>query len=444
MYKFKNFGFFVTALVCLVVLFGCGAKSNERIDSGSDLSILIATDIHYLAPDINDGGRAFQSIMAAGDGRQLNYVEEIMDAFANDVMNKKADVLIISGDLTQNGEKASHLSMAEKLASIERTAGTRVFVIPGNHDIQNAWAREFTGDERLRAETITQADFADIYKNFAYDEAISRDKSTLSYLAAPSEDVWLLMLDTNAPREKSDWPKINGVIGEDTFTWMKQCSELAKAANARIVTVMHHNLLNHSPVLYEGFTLDNGKKAVEKFAEFDLNIVLSGHVHIQDIKSTLEGSKEIFDIATSSLSVYPIQYGELQYSPAKGFDYSTARVDVEGWAEEMGEKDEKLLDFENYSKDYFAQISYCKAFEALNKSAGLSADETVLMAETMSLLNLNYFGGTTSAVVDRLIETEGHKLWTAAEPGFLSDYVLSMLESGSENNNQVQISIVEK
>lgn len=439
MVNLRKFICIIGLLLSFAALSGCGSKADGRIETGTDISMIITTDIHYLDDSLNDGGEAFQSMLADGDGRQLNYIDEITDAFAFDVMKKKSDILIISGDLTQNGEKDSHMTMADKLEMIESKTGTRIFVVPGNHDIQNPWASGFKGDEQLRTETITQEDFSTIYKNFGYGEAISKDASTLSYLAAPSEDVWLLMLDTNLYLYNGILPTTNGEIGEKTLNWIKQCSDQAKAANAQIVTVMHHNLLNHSEVLNDGFTLDNSHKVLEIFKANDLNIVLSGHVHIQDIKSTGNGPNATYDIATSSLSVYPTQYGEMNYSPSKGFDYRTVRVDVEGWAKAAEIMDENLTHFDEYSKKFFGDISFEKSFQELSGYGDLSTEDAGIMAEMMSLLNINYFGGTASSLRSHILQSEGYKLWNMAEPGFLREYVLSMIQSNEVNNNQLKI-----
>jgi 3',5'-cyclic AMP phosphodiesterase CpdA len=427
-------------ILFLSVLTGCSSRSSKKIEPGRDISMFVATDIHYLAKSLNDNGEAFQTILAGGDGRQLNYVDEIVDAFAYDVNKKKPDILIISGDLTNNGEKESHLKLAEKLEGIEKEAGTHVFVIPGNHDIQNPWARGFKGNKQYETDTIDRDGFKEIYNNFGYVEAISKDKSTLSYLAAPSEDVWLLMLDTNLYLYNDGlMPTTNGRIGEETIEWIKKCSELAKKNDAQIVTVMHHNLFNHSEVLYEGFTLDNCEAALKVFEECGLNLILSGHIHIQDIKSTNKGLNSTYDIVTSSLSMYPEQYGVLKYLPSQGFDYSTSRVDVEAWAKETGIKDESLNNFKEYSKKYFADATYNKTYEELSALESYSEQEIKLMAETMSLLNINYFGGTAGSVRDEVVKSQGYKLWDAAESDFLKEYVFSMIQDSNTNNNQLQI-----
>lgn len=432
----------IISFIILIGSVGCTPKVQSRMKPGEDITMFVATDIHYLAESINDHGEAFEAFAASGDGKQLNYVDGIVEAFAYDISKKKPEILIISGDLTTNGEKESHVALAEKLKRIEE-AGTEVYVIPGNHDIQNPWARGFKGRKQYLAQTIEKDDFDQIYRSYGYEEAISRDKASLSYLAAPTEDLWLLMLDTNQYEHNKalGMPMTNGQIRKETFAWIKQCTELAKAKQARIVTVLHHNLLQHSELLSKGYTLDNSMEAIETFEKLELSLFLSGHIHVQDIKSHKSGTGDIYDIATSSLSIYPQQYGVLRYSPKSGFDYSTARVDVEAWAKEKGRQDRNLLDFEVYSKEYFAKASYDKVYQGLQKIDTYTDEERKQMAETMSLLNSNYFGGTVNSVKEDVAQSEGYRLWTTAEIPFLREYVLGMFSKEPVNHTKLTIPI---
>ena len=98
--------------------------------------IVVMTDIHYLAESLTDEGDMFQSMVEHGDGKLTNYVWEITDADFEEIQLLNPDVLIISGDLSLQGEKKSHEELAGKLDALER-AGITVVVIPGNHDINN-------------------------------------------------------------------------------------------------------------------------------------------------------------------------------------------------------------------------------------------------------------------------------------------------------------------
>ncbi|EUJ33915.1 hypothetical protein MFLO_01805 [Listeria floridensis FSL S10-1187] len=251
----KRFGW-ITAL-CLLLLSGCSGAAKSDADLAApaiakekDLRIAVATDTHYLASELTDGGAAFKKYVANGDGKALAESDAIVDAFLDGVRAEKADMLILSGDLTNNGERKSHEKLAKKLEQLEKT-GTNVYVIPGNHDINNPWARSFRGEEQLKTDSITPDDFRSIYQSFGFNEAVSKDKFSLSYLAKASQDVWLLMLDTSHYNSNYQLgaPETEGGLTSGTLDWIKECSKLAQKNGARILPVMHHNLVTHSEVL---------------------------------------------------------------------------------------------------------------------------------------------------------------------------------------------------
>ncbi len=433
----------VVALV-ISMLIGCSDVGNREKMSNKDLTMYIATDVHYLAKELNDQGEAFQKYIVGSDGKLLHYITDIVDAFAQEVTKKKPDVLIISGDLTNNGEKESHRELAEKLSQIEKSAGTQIYVIPGNHDIQNPWARGFQGSEQYVTDTISAEEFSTLYTKFGYEEAIRKDEASLSYLAAPSENLYLLMLDTNIYEfnEMLGSPMTNGQLKPETLEWIRECSKLAKEKNAQLLTVMHHNLYHHSKLLNKGFTIDKSDEVLKVFEECDMRLVLSGHIHIQDVKLG-SGVKPVYDIVTSALGVNPVQYGVIEYS-SKGYQYTTEQVDVESWAKKQGVKDVNLLSFRDYAERYFAKSSYDKVYTDLTESGIYSEEEILMMTETMSLLNLNYFAGTTADIKEEVMKSRGYQLWKEADEGtFHKNYVISMAEDSSNGYNEFFIPVTE-
>lgn len=432
-------------IVFIALLFTAAAGWSQyakRNESNKIFTAFITSDIHYLAKGLNDNGEAFQAYLASGDGTQINYDEEIVNAFARDVIQKKPDILVISGDLTNNGEKESHLELAEKLKNITQLSDIRIYVIPGNHDIRNPWARGFKGKEQYLAENINRQDFRVIYREFGYGKAISTDQSTLSYLAAPSDHLWLLMLDTNEYWYNSvlGRPATQGMIGDNTLDWIQSCAEQAKANHAQIITVMHHNLVHHSSMFEKGFAIDNSEKIAKAFEKLELKLVVSGHIHIQDIQSVAGEAGSINDIAASALTIYPQQYGVLQYSTLEGFNYSTSKVNVEDWAKEKGIHDDNLIHFNEYSRDYFYGISFNKTHKSLTASGEYPAEQAKLMADTMSLININYFAGTVSAIKNDIVRSPGYTLWAGVEKRqFLGRYVLGMISDGDKENNRLKI-----
>ncbi|MBC2308056.1 metallophosphoesterase [Listeria welshimeri] len=436
---------FVILLLISSSLFGCSSASNKTekitapIEKDQDLSIIETTDVHYFAPSLTDNGAAFKQYVAAGDGKQLAYSDEITNAFLEDVEAKKTDVLIISGDLTNNGEKTSHEELAKKLAQVEK-AGTQVFVVPGNHDINNPWARKFEKDKQLPTDTITPTDFSKIYGDFGYKDAISSDDFSLSYLAAPSSKVWLLMLDTAIYKTnmQQGTPTTEGGLTTGTLDWVKECSALAEKNGAKLIPVMHHNLTNHSDVIQRGFTINYNQQVIDTLTAGNMEFSLSGHIHTQNIRTAKStDGKEITDIVTNALSVYPHKYGNITYSAKnKNFTYQSQKLDIESWAKEHGKTDKNLLNFDQFDYDTFYNSGYDKAIMDLMTSDAYktySQSDKEKMADTMGLNNMYFFAGTAPP------KSAGMALWDSAPNSFLKDYVLST-SNPPKNSNDYYVS----
>jgi len=400
--------------------------SKEVIKSGSDITMYIASDIHYLDKILTDNSEGYKEYAITRDGKQLFYMEEIMDAFASDIKDNTPDILIVSGDLTNNGEIKNHIELSKRFNDIEKS-GTDVYVIPGNHDLMSMWARGYKNGTSYPVENIDHVEFEKIYKDFGYEESISRDKKTLSYLAAPSEDIWLLMIDSNQYMRDFGMPTNNGFVTDETIEWIKDCSQLADEKNAEIIAVMHHPLMTHSSRIKDGTSLSNSNSMMELFKELNIRIIFSGHIHIQDIQADDVINPKIYDIVDSALSVYPQQYGVLKYSPVKGYEYSKAKVNVEKWANDQDLTDPNLLGFNQYSKESFGSRTYHMAVEELTLLDAYSEKEIEEMAQMIKDLNLRYFEGTIQSIKKELFNSPTYKLFLDTKSEYLYDFVYSMV-----------------
>lgn len=418
----------LSALIVLILLLsGCQTKL-EPIASGTDLTFYIATDMHVLADELMEDKEVMELVFENGDGRFVQYADTLMQVFTDKLVQDQPDILIVSGDLTNNGEKLSHQAMAKYFKEIEK-GGTRVFVIPGNHDIENPFAKGYKDGNYYTADTVTAEDFEKLYKDYGYGEAVSRDPSGLSYLVKPSEDVYLLMLDSNK-YGLLKMPMGGGKLTKDTLAWIEEATKLARDDNAQIITVMHHNLLKHNERHYEGYTLDNTDEVIAKFDTLNLNLVLSGHIHVQDIKHTTDTTNEIYDIVTSSMSVFPMQYGILKYQPEIGYEYSVDQLDVQTWAKETDSDNERLLTFDDFAEESYHSVSYWRAYAQL-VDAGYSDEVAMdIMADTIGDLNLHYFKGTLNLIRDELINSEGYALWkNIGDSVRFKAYIINLLEN---------------
>jgi len=382
-------------LTILALLLPCAAGAED-----ASYTLFVATDTHFISPSLTDHGEYFTNMIEAGDGKMMMYIDELTDAFFAEVIAAKPDALILSGDLTFNGAKKSHEELAEKLRRVDQ-AGVPVFVLPGNHDLYCYAAARFEGDSYTRVENVTSEEFARIYHDLGFDEALSRDPYSLSYIAEPVPGIRLLMLDTNIQNMEC-------AVAQNTFMWLEWELARAKDAGAKVIAVSHQNLYAHSNLLYRGYVITNAAMLKSLYKQYGVSVNLSGHLHIQHTMTGEDGPPEI---ATSSLAVSPCQYGviDLQNDLAQ---YHTKQVDVSRWAQENGKTDENLLRFREYAASFFAGTA--------STQSGRDPDA---QAAWLTGLNAAYFSGRMDTID---AASPYAALWQEGD-SFFSQYVRSIL-----------------
>lgn len=373
--------------------------------SGSP-TIYLATDLHFISPELTDHGEYFTRMIEGGDGKMVHYVSELTDAFVQQVIAEQPDCLILSGDLTLNGAKKSHEDLAVKLRAIDQS-GIPVLVLPGNHDVYCYAAASFSGDSYTLTERTTSEDFVSIYRDLGFDEAISRDPYSLSYIAEPIPGLWVLMLDVNTQF-------MPGAVAQNTFSWLDKVLLKAQETGKKVIAVSHQNLYAHSSLLYNGYVIANASMLESRYLQYGVAVNLSGHLHMQH---TISGEGKTPEICTSSLAVSPCQYGVIEIENDQAL-YSTRIVDVSAWAEKHGITDPNLLNFRQYAAGFFAITAIRQAAAQLTDDPDPSA-----MATWLSNLNAAYFSGRMDTVDP---ESEYAKRWQESST-FFGSYVNSIL-----------------
>lgn len=395
---------------------------------------IVASDIHYLARSLTDGGSGFQYMVEHGDGKVVTYVEPIVDAFLEEVMQKKPDVLILSGDLTLDGEKKSHEELAEKLRNVT-AVGIPVLVIPGNHDINNRHAAAFQGEERLPAEYTTPEEFREIYQEFGYDDGLSYDGTTLSYVYEIDDYNRLLMLDTCQYKPRA---RVGGVILSDTYDWIEEQLENAWNDGMNVIPVSHHNLLDESEVYVEDCTIEHGEQLADMLVGWDVPLFLSGHLHVQHAKRS-EDNRGIWEMVTSSLTTPACQYGVLTFRDDGSFMYQTQAIDMERWARRHQRTESDLLNFDAFKEPFLRRVFYNQSADALTEVSVLNATQKKLMSQFYSELNYHYYQGTAYQIKEKMLKDPAYQLWQ--NEGFLTelgDYVQYILEDAKDDHNYVE------
>ena len=202
----KSLSYFISILLA-GFLFACQDNMNLGHDSGSFSSInsisidngakvAILSDIHVMAPSLLvKDGPAFQAYLAQ-DPKLLEYSAQILDVTINKLINQRPDLVLISGDLTKDGEIISHELVASMLRKLTLN-GIKVLVTVGNHDINNPEAVRYINDKTVRVPTVQTDKIPNIYAKFGFDNAISNDPNSLSYVNEPIKGLWVITIDEN-------------------------------------------------------------------------------------------------------------------------------------------------------------------------------------------------------------------------------------------------------
>ncbi len=203
---------YLSMLSFLVVIFTCRASAYP-----DQLKIALITDIHFLSPQLVCKGDALYAYEEA-TGRNVGDLHEVLNKVVDELKDVAPDILLIAGDITNNGEQQSHIDFIDKLKPLQ-DEGTRVFVIPGNHDVNVPDAKAYKGMDPTPVKSVSRKEFAELYALFGYGGALKRDDVSLSYLAEINETTWLLCLDTNRYDESSKSSITGGTIRTQTLDW---------------------------------------------------------------------------------------------------------------------------------------------------------------------------------------------------------------------------------
>ena len=383
--------------------------------SVSGFRAVIASDLHYIAPELTDGGPGYQQILKNGDSKFMPYVEEITDAFLDEVLADPPDVVLLTGDLTFNGAEISHRRLAGKLQRLE-DAGIPVLVLPGNHDVYNENAALYRGGSFERVPFASGESFAEIYRDFGPGEALSADSDSLSYVWQLNEQVWIMMLDENTAHDFCG-------LSDRSFQWIEAQLQKAREEGRFVLVAGHQNVFQHS-IFRGGYVIQEAQRLQELLRRYGVPLCLSGHLHTQHVQS----EDGLTEIATSALCSYPCQYAVLTAEDGR-LRYGTRRLDLAAWAERNGRPDAVFQDFAGAAGVYM---------DAHFTPAGMAplVDDPVLWAEMLAYLqalNRAYFSGDLREIA--ALDPDGRLagLW-AEENGMTAWYLRSVLdEEGNDH-----------
>ncbi|MFR8010335.1 MAG: metallophosphoesterase family protein [Clostridia bacterium] len=295
-------------------------------DSQTDrLKIAVLSDTHYLSPSLIKGTADFEEQLNGGDRKMFAEGDAFLNAMLDTVQADDPDVLLISGDLTKDGERESHEALAAKLEQFEQQTGTQVYLVPGNHDLNNANATNFNTEDgaAVPATRTTQQDFREIYGDLVYDDdtviasftpAAGKQGGGLSYVARPKDGFTIIAIDsarysadnTDSGTEEHE---TSGAVGPELESWIVSQVAAAKQRGDTVIGIQHHGVVAHfdmEPDLLPDFLVNDYERLAQVYADAGMSYIFTGHMHANDIAAvTTASGNTLYDIETGSLLTYP-------------------------------------------------------------------------------------------------------------------------------------------
>ena len=304
-----------------------------------NLRIAVMSDLHYLSPDMiadtEDFEHAFNS-----DRKLLKESSSVLHEMLERVRADKPDILLVSGDLTKDGEQECHAALAKQLQQLQQDVpGLKIYVINGNHDIRNYNAKNFnTADGKAVPATRTEPeDFKRIY-DFVYSDptvlatftpAEGNKAGGLSYVARPVEGLTVIAMDTcryssDNTSNGDDEHETSGAISADLEKWVIEQTAAAKARGDLVIGLEHHGLVPHfdvQPTILPMYLVNGYERIAQEYADAGMSVVFTGHMHAVDIAAmTTKAGNTFYDIETGSALTYPcpVRFVDLRRSTVGG------------------------------------------------------------------------------------------------------------------------------
>lgn len=357
--------------------------------AGIEASIAVISDLHIVSEEYYTNSHTYYEY--ASEEKLIHLSEAMLKTVVDDLnANKKIKTVLVTGDITENGDIASQYAAARILQKLV-DAGKQVFIINGNHD--GLKRTEHTG---VRADANM---LREIYHEFGYKQAIVKDTRSLSYVADINAKYRVIAIDNDDYLSPDiDGPKEE--IDDELIAWVEeqlvQCAKDGKTPLA----IAHKPLASHMPLLIgEMMGLDDVKDSFRELAaalaDNGCRYLFTGHLHGQDIASYVspEGNR-LLDIETSSLLFVPNAYRMVEFTPrevritSKRFD----KINMDYVPPFNTAADYNLMkeDFTAYSLAHFGKSMKTKVMGSLSASElqsmfGFSQD----MAPVVDLLANN-------------------------------------------------------
>ncbi len=398
----------------------------------------VVSDLHlYDAAVLGAEGAAFEKAIGK-DRKMIVESVEILDEALDMVKGSDAKFLLVSGDLTLNGERIDHEDVAGMLADLERS-GVQAYVIPGNHDILNPYADAYGPEGWKPVPSVTPGEFADIYREFGYGEAVRRDPTSLSYVAEPVPGLWLLGIDTcryaeNTPKKG---PVTAGRLDADRLAWVENVLADALRLGKAVTVLEHHGLVEHfrgQDRTWKGYLVEDHPEIARMLAAYGARVAFTGHYHAQDAAlARFPDGSYLCDVMTGSLATAPnVRF--VAVDAAGRMSIRSRPVDSLPSFAAQG------VDFTSYARAYVHERIAEIAASTMRRMRVSVRDTATLAPQIADAFLANYWGDERFTGVERL-SGKGLGLMGRIVAGILKNSVEAMWEDLEPADNDLVIDL---
>lgn len=284
------------------------------------LKIAMVADLHHFSETLHDGGKAYH-LRESSDQKCLAESGAIIDAAFNQIAKSDCDVVIIAGDMSNDGEVVSHEEVRAKMQKLAEKK--KVFVIYSTHDwCCDGNARRYKGDEVIRdVKTMSVTDLREFYKDYGENQAYDifvNNIGAASYAVKLDGVRFIGLNDDYSGTGKAGYT-------DEHFEWILKHVRDAKASGEAVIIMEHHLVMaGISTLINSGQMIGNHEERVKALAEAGADIVVVGHSHMQrNTQFTAENGNVLTQINLGALCGHP---GAIMYLTV---DENEFRTDIE-------------------------------------------------------------------------------------------------------------------
>lgn len=386
------------ALIAIVLLcIICTAFGVVLAENNTDNTIKVVhiTDLHYYPtymtykqnyPDYYNSAMVSKSkvesklVIESSSVLKKLFSDILGDSNTNDNVGNSRnlqnlpDYMVVTGDLSSDGERIALIDIANALRDLQNRVRDKgkvnfqIFVIPGNHDILNENATDYSTLAGKKIENVNRYDFAKIFAGLGYPDMTDGEaqlyyspdeydfnedaeneyetenlKSLLPYssekryvqsenakniefvytpkLISGDNDLnngdlsYIAKCNTGNTFVAIDGivtGSIGGRVSSGVFEWLNSVKSTKLTGN--LISLTHHNVLPHFTLQEQwskDYLFDNWEEVRDFLIRCNVKYNFSGHMHANDIASYCNyDGYNLYDLETGSPIGYGAQYRE--------------------------------------------------------------------------------------------------------------------------------------